>query len=273
MPKTNCNIIKDLLPSYLDEICSKESEQMIQEHFNECENCKKLYEQNKAVTFHSKTDTSANHTREIDYFKIIKRNVNKKNTFLLILTAILLFIQLYFNFQTYRFSGAFADMLPFVNYIFPVLIAGTLFAILPDYTEEKIPNKIKLPILGIEFTTMTYMLVLLIFIRNFLLNETIPFGMEAWEIGPFFVIQLLAFAIGFLITFILSLIISLCKKAVCPAICFVPLGGLSLMLEYINTLHRLDTTFELASFIQPYVILTCEIAALVGIYMFVNRRK
>ena len=266
MPKTNCNIIKDLLPSYLDEICSKESRHLIEEHFKECENCQKLYERNKLELLHSGTITS----KEIDYFKTIRGNVTKKNAALLFIIGILFLIQLYFNFQIYRFSSGITM---YVNYIFPILIAGTLFAILPDYTEQPVSNKIKLPILGIEFAAMTYIFVLLIFVGHHLLNGTIPFGIQTEEIGPFLIIQLLVLCMFFIFTFIASLLLSLRKKAICPAICFVPLGGCSLMFEYRSILHEFDTRFQLSLFIRPYIIILCEIIVLVGLYMFMNRKK
>ena len=42
--KTNCNVIRDLLPLYIDKISSEETNKLIEEHFEECEECKKYYE-------------------------------------------------------------------------------------------------------------------------------------------------------------------------------------------------------------------------------------
>jgi len=41
--KTNCNIIYDLLPLYIDGICSEESKSLVDEHLLECQNCSKKY--------------------------------------------------------------------------------------------------------------------------------------------------------------------------------------------------------------------------------------
>lgn len=38
----NCNIIKDLLPSYIDEICSQESVEAVEEHLKNCVGCKRV---------------------------------------------------------------------------------------------------------------------------------------------------------------------------------------------------------------------------------------
>ena len=39
-----CEIIRDLLPSYLDELTSAESNQAIEEHLQECKDCRKHLE-------------------------------------------------------------------------------------------------------------------------------------------------------------------------------------------------------------------------------------
>jgi len=35
----NCNIIKDLLPSYIDDICSEDTRKVVEEHLAQCEKC------------------------------------------------------------------------------------------------------------------------------------------------------------------------------------------------------------------------------------------
>ena len=44
----NCNIVKDLIPLYIDGCCSEESGRIIEEHIKECDNCKKLIDDMKA---------------------------------------------------------------------------------------------------------------------------------------------------------------------------------------------------------------------------------
>lgn len=35
-----CNLIRDLIPLYIDKVCSKESEEIIQQHLDSCSDCK-----------------------------------------------------------------------------------------------------------------------------------------------------------------------------------------------------------------------------------------
>ena len=39
----NCDIVKDLLPSYIDGLTSEGSNQIIEDHLKHCENCKNYY--------------------------------------------------------------------------------------------------------------------------------------------------------------------------------------------------------------------------------------
>lgn len=40
----NCEIIKDILPLYIDKCCSEESVQAVETHLRECEDCKSVFE-------------------------------------------------------------------------------------------------------------------------------------------------------------------------------------------------------------------------------------
>lgn len=41
MKKINCNIIKDVLPLYLDDVVSNDTKEMVEEHLNSCDACRK----------------------------------------------------------------------------------------------------------------------------------------------------------------------------------------------------------------------------------------
>ncbi len=45
MSKVNCSLIKDLLPLYIDELCSSESAEIIKNHLDACSECAKEYDQ------------------------------------------------------------------------------------------------------------------------------------------------------------------------------------------------------------------------------------
>ena len=47
MNKKDCKIVQDLLPNYIDNLTTKESNEFIENHIKECEDCKKVFENMK----------------------------------------------------------------------------------------------------------------------------------------------------------------------------------------------------------------------------------
>lgn len=69
----NCNIIKDLLPSYIDEISSKETAEAVEEHIEHCEECQRYIQRMKKPT------TSIQMmTEEVSAAKEPFKRINKK---------------------------------------------------------------------------------------------------------------------------------------------------------------------------------------------------
>ena len=44
MEQTKCDIVMDLLPLYVDGVCSEESKKIVEEHLKHCEECKQFLE-------------------------------------------------------------------------------------------------------------------------------------------------------------------------------------------------------------------------------------
>ena len=44
----NCNIVKDLIPLYIDGCCSEESKEVVEKHISDCDDCKRLLEDMKS---------------------------------------------------------------------------------------------------------------------------------------------------------------------------------------------------------------------------------
>lgn len=49
--KLDCDIIRDLLPSYVDEVCSERSRAVVEEHVGECAACRSLLERQRMTDF------------------------------------------------------------------------------------------------------------------------------------------------------------------------------------------------------------------------------
>ena len=44
MMKYDCDIVKDLMPLYIDDLLSENSKKFVDDHINSCESCRKYYE-------------------------------------------------------------------------------------------------------------------------------------------------------------------------------------------------------------------------------------
>ena len=83
MKQVNCEIIKDLLPSYIDNVSSKSTNDLVEEHIKDCKGCQtKLKEMNKEVDI----KPLYNQEEQIDYLKGYRKNKIMTIIFTIILT-------------------------------------------------------------------------------------------------------------------------------------------------------------------------------------------
>lgn len=68
MEKMNCNVVYDLLPLYLDGLCSEESNQMVETHIKECERCSKTLER-------MRQDVKLPEDKDVEVIKKVKRRI------------------------------------------------------------------------------------------------------------------------------------------------------------------------------------------------------
>ena len=82
-----CKIICDLLPSYIDELTTEDTNQYIQQHLGNCRDCKKVLEEMKKDF---KTNIIKKDTREVKYIK--KYNMKMKILKFILLGILLIFL-------------------------------------------------------------------------------------------------------------------------------------------------------------------------------------
>lgn len=74
--KNECNLIRDLLPLYYDEVCSTESRNAVEEHLGECEDCRQYYEQVKsAEVVENVVYDDEKEKKKAKFFKALKKKV------------------------------------------------------------------------------------------------------------------------------------------------------------------------------------------------------
>ncbi len=95
MSKLSCNIVRDLLPLYCDNVLEAESMIEVEEHLQDCEACRALYEDMEKDIFSKATVVKEKYVPEIK--KLLKR-VKRKNYVIagiLLVVGVLLFAPLW----------------------------------------------------------------------------------------------------------------------------------------------------------------------------------
>ena len=92
--KIECNVIMDLLPSYVDDICSDESKAMVEEHIMNCKDCKAALESMKsdaALPVKMSTGVSVNEEKIMrDVSKKIKKDIRRRVLFYRIIAVLVI---------------------------------------------------------------------------------------------------------------------------------------------------------------------------------------
>lgn len=129
MNQLNCDIIKDLMPSYLDNLCSDSSRKAVEDHLQECASCRAILE-----TLRSTNLVSAKaETKQLDFMKKVRQHYTRQSTakVLLLFTLTLLILVL----NTCFFWKSTQKIILYYYILFPVLSLGTWF-LLSDSREK-----------------------------------------------------------------------------------------------------------------------------------------
>lgn len=93
--KLDCDVIRDLLPSYADKVLSETSVKLVDEHLNKCKNCQEYYKNmNKDIP----TEEIFNQDDQLDFLKGYRKNKKRTIIFSIMITIcalIVVFIALF----------------------------------------------------------------------------------------------------------------------------------------------------------------------------------
>lgn len=74
--KISCKIIEDLLPLYIDEVCSEDSKKIIEEHLSQCSKCEENFKKMK-MSYISEENIEIN-LKEAESIKNLSEKWNRK---------------------------------------------------------------------------------------------------------------------------------------------------------------------------------------------------
>ena len=89
MNRDDCKIVQDLLPNYIENLTSKETNNYIEEHLKNCKECKEIYE---SMIKNTKINNIENNKKEAKYFKKFNNKLKNLKIFIIMIIAIVLII-------------------------------------------------------------------------------------------------------------------------------------------------------------------------------------
>lgn len=95
--KHACNMIRDLLPLYIDDVCSEESKTAVEEHLAECGECRKIYASMKEACGTEEDLCEENcdtgfEQKKADSFRTVKKKIFKKQIITAVIAVVVLLI-------------------------------------------------------------------------------------------------------------------------------------------------------------------------------------
>lgn len=149
--KENCNIIKDLLPNYIENLTCGETNQFIEKHLRECPDCKQIFENMKKDL---NINTTTNDKKVVKYFKKYK---NKLKIFKIALVLILLIalgtMTYYYFYMKNAYIGAATDL---YNMIAEGMYPDTFYATIEEISDSVLYGTKTVKVKGLEINDINH---------------------------------------------------------------------------------------------------------------------
>lgn len=261
--KMKCSVIQDLMPSYVDEICSQDSRELVQEHVAECEQCKAKLEKLENTQIVA-GDASK---KQVDYLKKIRNTILRKEWLGKFVLVILVFIEVCGVFSG---SGSIINFTVRTGLLFSVLLMGGAgLAGNYGFSEKRKSAAVEISISAIG-------LLLLVILSEYstysIVRGIVPFHLtEMQHVGPFLVtcyrvIVLAEVLILFWNTF---------RKQNNAYATILNIVSLSLASNVTEILYYMDTPESFQKYVNMSNVFQLVLAVLgiVVCFLFRNRRK
>ena len=263
MSKLSCDVIRDLIPTYVDEICSADTKMIVEQHLQECRDCKNLVEMIKETEIVS----VASDAKEIDYMRRIKKYLTGKTLICIGILLLATVVGIGIAVSNYGMVPP-----PFYYILVPLWMLLSYF-VSSDYISVSKSTKWKGIMTGIGCVLMIYA-ILLGFLIDLWLNNSSLSGMQPEQFSTALRIQLFVLIVLQLISFVVAWIISISTGNSHIILINMNIAGCccSLLLSsIIRGLSSLENFVKIRNFSLTVILL--EGIIITGILLILNRKK
>ncbi len=242
----NCDIIQDLIPSYVDGICSDATKECVEEHVSECNQCK------KQVAIYRDAEISDCNIEQIqiDGFKKFHIQMKLMNVFSMVLVILLI------RLGTYTFCTSYRILSTIIYYmLFPICMIGLYIFTTNKKHMQRVEKKDYI-IATLSMINIIFAIGFMFYVINCIISGKTVFAVESAQLGPFinkvWGIQFLLFVIGFVYLLLRMIRNNINNKSM---IC-LQMMGMFLLLAYVTVLKELISFEEIyGRFTQITVII------------------
>lgn len=258
-----CSVVKDLIPSYIDQVCSLESKELVEKHISKCSDCKKL------VTLMKTTEITSEQVqiKELNYMKKVKKHFDTKSLVSFILLFGFIVAGLIILISNY------GDVPLNLYYIIgPVLIVASYY-LFSDSDKKDISTKHKIIINIIGSVLICYTIMLGIICLKWGKIGHGPFNMPLEKLGPFVSHQL--YMIGFIHTaFFIGLIIQGMRKSKINNVTMnIQIAGGCIAFAFISIFKRLTSIDTFITIRNRTIILILLEAVILSCIAYLLEKK
>lgn len=253
----------DLMPSYVDGICSKESAELIKKHTAACDCCRKGLERMQQAELVAEETQQ----QQLRYMKKVKGYYTRKNVicFGLLAAAVLMGM-----FVILHYYGNVPLELYYV--ISPLLIIASYIA-LPSCEGKQKQSKGVRFLIAVSILLILYVMVLGGLCEYWGRTGNYPFFVPAYQMGPFLYWQLIAAALVEIAIFIIAGICLLREKAAVFFLFNSSITGICIALAFAAVLKRMSTPEAFVMTVtKSFAILLAEGAVLLLIRYGIEKR-
>lgn len=224
MENKNCDIVKDLIPSYAEGICSQVTKEYVEEHLESCGNCRQVLEVYKANVLTGEKFEQ----RGLDGLKKIRKKMKYQN----IVCYLVLVFLVYCGVEVFLANHVGYAIFNNTTLLLVICILANLFASL-GYHGKNGPGKIQYLLGGISLLLDVYFLFVFVHAASGIASGAERlFGRELMRVGPFLERQLIAAFIAQLVFFGCNLWAIIKQDKSCGWLLNLNMTGIFLLINY-----------------------------------------
>lgn len=173
--RIDCGIVQDLIPSYVDGVCSASSKQCVEEHTKDCEECRTFLEECRTVEFSGKVLEE----QQLDGLRKVKKKLKLQNMFSYGLLLVVIVFAMYFFTTNIGAIGV-----RWYYGLYGVAVAATFVVTMQGKVNVRY-EKVEKVMAVLSSVAIAYALFWYCFMMIPVGNGNVPLGLELGQVGPF----------------------------------------------------------------------------------------